>query len=48
MDHHLPRDDMIYTVGRLLPLETSGPDYHVKTSDGALRLIYERQLAPTE
>ena len=44
IDHHLPRDDMVYMVVRLLPPDTTEPVYHVKASDGMVRLIHESQL----
>ena len=45
IEHHLPSDDTVHTVVRLLPLDTSEPVYHVEAPDGTLRLVHEGQIA---
>jgi hypothetical protein len=42
---HLPDDDVIYTVIRLLTLDIGGPLYHVAAPNGTLRLVHESQIA---
>jgi hypothetical protein len=51
IDHHLPQEDhvdVVFTVIRLLPLDISGPLYHLATPEGTLRLVHESQLAAAE
>jgi hypothetical protein len=43
VEHELTLDDIVHTVARLLPLDTSGPVYHVAAPDGTLRLVHESQ-----
>jgi hypothetical protein len=38
----------VHTIVRLLPLDASGPLYHVVAPDGTLRLAHESQLAAAE
>jgi hypothetical protein len=45
IDHRLPLDDVVFTVVRLLPLDISGPLYHVAAPDSTMRLAHESQLA---
>ncbi len=43
VEHELTLDDIVHTVAQLLPLDTSGPVYHVAAPDGMLRLVHESQ-----
>jgi hypothetical protein len=48
IDHHMPDDHTVYRVIRLLPLDISGPLYHLAAPDGTLRLAHESQLAAAD
>jgi hypothetical protein len=48
INHHLPLDDVVHVIVRLLPLDTSGPVYHIEAPDGTLRMVHESQIAPAD
>jgi hypothetical protein len=45
IEHLLPVDNVVHAIVRLLPLDASGPLYHVVAPDGTVRLAHESQLA---
>jgi hypothetical protein len=48
IDHRLPLDDVVFTVIGLLPLDISGPLYHVAALGSTMRLAHESQLAAAD
>jgi hypothetical protein len=48
IEHLLPMDNVVHTIVRLLPLDASGPLYHVVAPDGTVRLAHENQLVAAD